>query len=85
MLITDGSDFLEGVLVMENVVNVMGCGDSTLAGMALGVSQKASLEEVTRLAVACGAANTQVIGAGFISPQIVNMLKPSVLIRRLKI
>ena len=85
MLITDGHEFLEGVLVMENVVNVMGCGDSTLAGMAWGIAQKESLEGTTRLAVACGAANTQVIGAGFISPQLVNQLKTSVLIRRLKI
>jgi 1-phosphofructokinase family hexose kinase len=83
LLITNGQDFLEGILVMDNVVNVMGCGDSTLAGMAKGISENASLEEVARLAVACGAANTQVIGAGFISPTLVKTLTNQVLIRRL--
>lgn len=83
LLITDGREFLEGILVMENVVNVMGCGDSTLAGMAKGISENASLEQIARLAVACGAANTQVIGAGFISPNLVQELTTQVSIRRL--
>ena len=85
LLITDGQEFIEAMLVMDYVVNVMGCGDSTIAGMAMAITQKGSLEEVARLATACGAANTQVIGAGFISAHLVHSLKTSVSIRRLKI
>jgi fructose-1-phosphate kinase PfkB-like protein len=81
LLVTDGATCLEGVLVMENVVNFMGCGDSLLAGMASAILEGATLETITRRGVACGAANTQIIGAGFIDPALVRQLEPQVTIR----
>lgn len=83
MLITDGKTFLTGELTMDNVVNVMGCGDSLLAGMASAILEKGNLEALVRRGVACGAANTQVIGAGFINPSLVRRLEPQVVIRQI--
>jgi fructose-1-phosphate kinase PfkB-like protein len=42
-----------------------------LAGMAKAVLEKLSLEEVVRWGVACGTANTQQLGAGFIEKPMV--------------
>lgn len=85
LLVTDGSTCLEGVLVMENVVNVMGCGDSLLAGMASMMLENGNLESVARRGVACGAANTQVIGAGFIDPALVQQLEAQVILRKVEL
>lgn len=81
LLVTDGTTCLEGVLVMDNVVNFMGCGDSLLAGMVSAILEGASLEAMVRRGVACGAANTQVVGAGFIDPVLVQQLESKVTIR----
>ncbi|HNO32433.1 MAG TPA: PfkB family carbohydrate kinase, partial [Anaerolineales bacterium] len=85
LLITDGKTCMEGLLIMENVVNVMGCGDSLLAGMASVMSRSGDLESITRKGVACGAANTQVIGAGFLDPGLVQQLEAQVDLRQIKI
>jgi len=82
LLATDGVEAWEGMLVMERVVNVVGCGDSLLAGMAYALSQGADLPTVVRWGVACGAANTQVIGAGFIRREQVERLLPAVTLKR---
>ncbi len=82
LLATDGVEAWEGILVMDRVVNVVGCGDSLLAGMAYALSQGADLPTVVRWGVACGAANTQVIGAGFIRREQVEPLLPAVTLKR---
>ncbi len=78
LLITDGQTWLEGKLPMDKVINVMGCGDSLLAGMASALLDGLDLEGILRRGVACGAANTQVIGSGFIDPALVRQLEPRV-------
>lgn len=85
LLVTDGKTCLEGTLIMDNVVNVMGCGDSLLAGMASAMVENGNLESITRKGVACGAANTQVIGAGFLDLVLVNQLEAQVDLRQIKI
>jgi fructose-1-phosphate kinase PfkB-like protein len=84
LLLSDGATCLEGALIMENVVNVMGCGDSLLAGMVSAFWSAADLETIVRRGVACGAAKTQVIGAGFIELPLVQQLEGKVLIRKIK-
>lgn len=85
LLLSNGTLCLEGVLVMDNVVNVMGCGDSLLAGIVSALWEGADLESVVRRGVACGAANTQAIGAGFIDPHLARNLEKQVAIRQVKI
>jgi tagatose 6-phosphate kinase len=74
MLAVDGQQVWEGKLPMENVVNVVGCGDSTLAGMAYAILNELPTEGIVRWGVACGAANTQTYGAGFIEKETVEAL-----------
>lgn len=83
LLVTDGATAWHGELRMEKVVNTVGCGDSLLAGMAAALQEDAPLPEAVRRGVACGAANTQVVGAGFIERSYVEELLPRVKIERL--
>ncbi|HEY60731.1 MAG TPA: 1-phosphofructokinase family hexose kinase [Anaerolineae bacterium] len=71
MIATDGSQVLRGLLPLKKVINTVGCGDSTLAGVAYAILNHPSLPEIIRWGVACGAANTQTSGAGFITMSIV--------------
>ncbi|WP_299029067.1 1-phosphofructokinase family hexose kinase [uncultured Thermanaerothrix sp.] len=78
VMVTDGKVLWQGALKMKNVINVMGCGDSLLAGMTYALMSGLRLPEMVRWGVACGAANTQVLGAGFIQPTDVEALLPHV-------
>ncbi len=82
-LLSDGKETWHGVLPMEGVVNTVGCGDSLLAGVARGFVQGAALEEMLRWGVACGAANTQAQGAGFIDAALVAKLLRRVQVYRM--
>jgi 1-phosphofructokinase family hexose kinase len=44
---------------VKNQINAVGCGDSFLAGVVYGFQKGFEFSEVCRMAVACGAANTQ--------------------------
>ncbi len=81
LLLSDGTTIWEGSLPMQNVINTVGCGDSTLAGIAKTWIEGGDAADMVRWGVACGAANTQAHGAGFIDPQMVNTLLPRVAIR----
>jgi 1-phosphofructokinase family hexose kinase len=81
MLITDGKQVISARLVLESVRNTVGCGDSTLAGMALALQEGKPLAEIARWGVACGSANTQVPGAGFIDMDLVSEMLPRVELR----
>lgn len=81
VVVTNGGQVWEGVLRMDRVVNMMGCGDSLLAGIAAGIVSGATVPEIIRLGIACGAANTQSIGAGFINPILVSKLKTKVKVK----
>lgn len=83
LLITDGKETWQAVLPMENVINTVGCGDALLAGIARGVLRGDPPAEMARWGVACGAANTQVEGAGLIDSDLVERLLPRVLLTRL--
>ncbi|MCS7248629.1 MAG: 1-phosphofructokinase family hexose kinase [Anaerolineales bacterium] len=74
LVVTDGKSLWRGVLRMDKVIAVMGCGDALLAGMAYALLNGLRLPEIVRWGVACGAANTQVVGAGFINRTEVEQL-----------
>jgi fructose-1-phosphate kinase PfkB-like protein len=82
MLGADGAEIWEGQLGVNRIVNVVGCGDSLLAGVAQALTEGASLEDVVRRGVAFGAANTQVRGAGFIDMETVAGMLPKVTMTR---
>lgn len=84
VVVTDGKVAWSGSLQVDRVINVMGCGDSLLAGMTWAFVQGLALPEIVRWGVACGAANTQVVGAGFIEQDLVNELLPKVQLTQLK-
>jgi fructose-1-phosphate kinase PfkB-like protein len=83
LLATDGASDWHCELRMDNVVNTVGCGDAMLAGMATALLDTADPLEMLRWGVACGAANTQVVGAGFIERSEVEALLSRVKIERL--
>ena len=83
MIAFDGAEFWEGSLQMDSIVNVVGCGDSQLAGVAKELMENASLAEIVRWGIACGTANTQVRGAGFIDLAQVEDLLPKVELQKL--
>jgi fructose-1-phosphate kinase PfkB-like protein len=49
-------------------LSTVGSGDSFLAGFLAGWYAKEPAEAALRLGVACGAANTQILGAGVFDP-----------------
>ncbi len=53
---------------MPDVVSTVGSGDAFLAGFLSGVYAGASPDDALRQAVACGAASTQLLGAGVLNP-----------------
>jgi 1-phosphofructokinase family hexose kinase len=78
LIVTDGKEIWKARLHMPDVINVVGCGDSLLAGIAKSLLESKPLSELARWGVACGTANTQVEGAGFISLSLVESLLPKV-------
>jgi 1-phosphofructokinase family hexose kinase len=81
LLASNGEQTWRGKLVVKNIINTIGCGDAMLAGMAAAVLQNLSLDEIVRWGVACGTANTQNLGAGFIQTDIFYEYLPRVEIR----
>jgi tagatose 6-phosphate kinase len=65
------------------VVNSVGSGDSLVAGLAVGLMQGLAPEEILRLAVACGTANTLTTNVAAVNPEDLAQIKPRVQVRKL--
>lgn len=74
MIATDGKDTYEAKIQVPSIVNVVGAGDSLLAGISKSLLEGGDLKEIVSWGVACGTANTQVRGAGFITPELVEKM-----------
>jgi 1-phosphofructokinase family hexose kinase len=61
--------------------STVGCGDATLAGIAVGLQRHFSLGDMIRLAAACGAANCFAEMPGMIDAAQVTRLSSSVVVR----
>ncbi|MBL7736136.1 MAG: hypothetical protein JNL51_11810 [Chitinophagaceae bacterium] len=64
--VTNGADglylahrdqLIHAAVRVDHVISTVGSGDCLTAGLAVAISQQYSIEEMARLAVACGAAN----------------------------
>ncbi|MBQ6714882.1 MAG: bifunctional hydroxymethylpyrimidine kinase/phosphomethylpyrimidine kinase, partial [Clostridia bacterium] len=55
-----------------SVKNAVGSGDSTVAGIAAGISRGLSLSEAVVLGMAAGTANTQFDETGYVSRELVD-------------
>ena len=65
-------------------VNTVGCGDSMIAGFAVGISRGLPIEETIRLASAVSAANAMRMETGFVVMDDVNALLPQIDIRKIR-
>lgn len=84
MIGTDGKEVWSGNVSVERVINTVGCGDSLLAGVAKALLEKAALPDMIRWGIACGTANTQVRGAGFLEIATVQWLVEKAKVFKLK-
>jgi 1-phosphofructokinase family hexose kinase len=78
----DGSAWLARPPRLKAISSV-GCGDTTLAGLAFAFLKRLNQEERLRLAAACGAANCLVQQEGRISQSDVQALIPQIEVKRL--
>ena len=67
-----------------DAVNTVGCGDSMIAGFAVGISRGLPIEETIRLASAVSAANAMRMETGFVVMDDVNALLPQIDIRKIR-
>ena len=67
-----------------DAVNTVGCGDSMIAGFAVGMSRGLSMEETIRLASAVSAANAMRLETGFIVKEDMERLLPQIRIKKIK-
>ncbi len=82
--VSDRVSIWHATLSVDHVINDMGCGDSLLAGIGYAILNKHNLVEIAKWGVACGTANTQALGAGFIEKNIVEEFLPQVQVRQIQ-
>lgn len=61
-----------------DVVNTVGSGDSFIAGCAVGLDKGDCIEDMIKLAIACGTANTQFEETGHVTKELVQYYKKQV-------
>lgn len=61
-----------------NAINTVGCGDSMIAGFAIGLSKNMEMVEIIRLASAISAANAMRIETGFIVREDMEDILPQI-------
>ena len=67
-----------------DAVNTVGCGDSMIAGFAVGMSRGLSMEETIRLASAISAANAMRLETGFFVKEDMEELLPKINIKKIR-
>jgi 1-phosphofructokinase/tagatose 6-phosphate kinase len=85
----------DGALLAENdlclysrapvveAVNTIGCGDSMIAGFAVGFRRGYTMEESLKLAMACAVSNTQFMEVGLVSMEMVGKYMEEISIEKL--
>lgn len=84
VLVVCNEGVYQGIPPEINVVNTVGCGDSMVAGFAVGIARKYSMQETIRLAVAISAANALTKGTGSFLQTDLDALLPRVQIETLQ-
>lgn len=67
-----------------DAVNTVGCGDSMIAGFAVGISRGLPMTDTIRLASAVSAANAMRMETGFFVKEDMEMILPKVRIRKIR-
>ena len=83
-LISCGEGVYDVKVPKIDTVNTVGCGDSMIAGLAVGISRGLPMEETIRLASAVSAANAMRIETGFFVKEDMEAILPKVQIRKLE-
>ncbi len=73
----------KGTFPKVEIKNTVGSGDSTIAGMAYGLSLDKSISECFRLAIACGTTNAMVDSTGSIDHEILKDITPKIIIEEI--
>jgi 1-phosphofructokinase family hexose kinase len=77
-LLASGGRVCHAVAPAQPAENTVGSGDCLLAGVAVGLSRGLALDEVLRLGVACGTANTMSPEHGYVKRADVEAMLPLV-------
>lgn len=67
-----------------DTVNTVGCGDSMIAGYAVGISRDLPMEETIRLASAVSAANAMRLETGFFVKEDMEWLLPKIQVKKIQ-
>ena len=77
-LLASGGRVCHAVAPPQPAENTVGSGDCLLAGVAVGLARGLALDEVLRLGVACGTANTMSAEHGYVKREHVDAMLPRV-------
>jgi 1-phosphofructokinase family hexose kinase len=82
-ILFNSNTIMYSYLEVKNAIYTVGCGDAFMGGLVAGMNRNYPIEDIFRLATACGAANTQCLGAGILNNQDVEKFKPQVKIQKI--
>lgn len=68
--VKSGNKFYKALIPKINVANPVGSGDSTLAGLAIGISENMTIEDTIKTAMTTGMLNTMSQKTGFIDKKL---------------
>ncbi|MBK9750042.1 MAG: 1-phosphofructokinase family hexose kinase [Chloroflexi bacterium] len=83
-LLTDGELMWQAIPPRVHAISAVGSGDSLVAGFSSAVVSGSRLPDALRLGVACGTANTLMIGAGRLQRGDVDAIRPGVTVTQLE-
>jgi 1-phosphofructokinase family hexose kinase len=84
LVAVDEAGAFEGRAPEVTASSSVGCGDATVAGLAVGTLRGASMVEILRLALACGSANCRAVSPGRLSPDQVEQALGAALVTELR-
>jgi 1-phosphofructokinase/tagatose 6-phosphate kinase len=82
-LLLDNSLALYSKAPNVDVVNTIGCGDSMVAGFAVGFMRGYTISESLKLAMACAVSNTQFMEVGTINREFVSQYLEKIYVEKL--
>lgn len=82
VLVVSGDGIYHGTTPDIKVINTVGCGDSMVAGFAVGFSRGLPLKQTIRLAVAVSTANALCMETGYYIDSDLNTLFPQVTVQQ---
>ncbi len=76
-------DFYDVLIPKIKVINPVGSGDSTVAGIAYGIDNNLEIEEVIKYGMACGILNTMEEKTGYIDTDKIHEIKNKVEVKKI--